>query len=307
MAEPVLAQGQYSIGHEGSSSPFIYGMGANNIQVSGTQTDTGTVTVQDQAVVGHDGMLFGVDTLPGMVVTQTGYAMTTPATGAIAMDSYSALAGAWNDPAIRLTDGAVQILRACYRGSSVTRRCYGRGRKIAPGMGQVFQGLVPFTAQFQAADNTWYEDQLSSVTISQAPSFFGTLTPPLTPPYQLTATNNFRQNILTNTGSLPTWPVFTIKGPVTNPLVTYVNTPVSVGYTGTLRNTDTLVIDTRPWARTVLVNGQSAAGLLSGSAMIAMQLQPGSVLVQYGGQDQTGTSLCTISWRSATLAIGGSF
>ena len=306
MADPVLSPGQYSIGRPGSASALVYGLGAGNIQVQNTATDTGTIAVQDQAVVGHDGMLFGVDTLPGMVITQAGYAYTSPSLGATALDSYSALAGAWNDPAVRLTDGAVQVLRAYYRGSSVTRRCYGRGRKIMPAYGQVFQGLVPFTAQFQAADNTWYEDVASSVTLSNAPAFFGTLTPPLTPPYQLAATNNFRAGAATNTGTLPTWPVITFTGPSTNPSLAYPNTPVTIGYTGTLQPTDVLVIDTRPWARTALLNGSSVAGLLSGSAMIAMQLQPGVTSLRYGGQDPAGASTCTITWRNATLAIGGS-
>lgn len=308
MTDPVLTPGQYSIGPPGSSGALVYGMGANSIQIQNTATDTGTVNVQDQAVVGHDGMLFGIDTLPGMVITQTGYAMTSPSQGAQAMDAYSALAGAWNDPSIRLTDNAVQVLRAYYRGSGVVRRCYGRGRKILPGYGQVFQGLVPFTAQFQAADNTWYEDVAGSVTLTMVPSYFGGgITPPVTPPYQLTATANFRQNVLNNTGSLPTWPVITFRGPISYPVLTYVNTPVSVGYNGVLANTDTLVVDTRPWARTALLNGTtSVAGSLTGDPMISLQAWPGTTLLRLGGQDFTGTSTCTVTWRSATLAIGGS-
>ena len=79
MADPTLAAGQYSIGQAGSSSAFVYGGTAasgyaNNILVSNTATDTGTVNVQDQAIVGQDGTQFGIDTLPGMVVTQQGQA-----------------------------------------------------------------------------------------------------------------------------------------------------------------------------------------------------------------------------------------
>jgi hypothetical protein len=308
MSDPVLVSGEYSIGHDGSSSAFVFGNGANNIQIQNTATDTGTINVQDQAVVGHDGLVFGYDTLPGQVVTYTGMAMVPAGSGATAMDANSALAGAWNDPSVRLVDGAVQVLRAFYRGSNVVRRTYGRGRKIMPTMGQVFQGLVPFTAQFQSADNTWYSDTLYSITIGMVPSFFGTMTPPLTPPYQLSSSHNYQQNMMTNTGSLPTWPVFTFNGPITNPLLTYVNTPVSIGYTGQLKSTDSLVIDTRPWARTAMLNGNpAAAGNLLGSAMIAMQAQPGATLVRFSGQDQTGASTCTITWRNATLSIGGSY
>lgn len=311
MADPALLPGQYSIGHEGSSAAFVYGgqaaTAANNIFIQSTQTDTGAVNVQDQTVIGHDGLLFGIDTLPGMVVTQTGYAYTGPAAVQVAMDSYSALAGAWNDPTVRLTDNAYQVLRAAYSGSNVVRRCYGRGRKIMPTYGQVFQGLVPFTAQFQCADNTWYSDVLYSIILTTVPSFLGTLTPPLTPPYQLSATLNYQANVIANTGSLPTWPVFTFHGPITNPAVSYVNTPVAIGYQGTLGGSDVLVIDTRPWSRGVTLNGGAGvAGLLTGSALIAMQAQPGLTPVHLTGQDATGHATCTISWRNATLAIGGS-
>lgn len=312
MADPTLTSGQYSIGHDGSSGAFVYGGRpgtiSNYIEVANTQTDTGTISVQDQAVVGHDGMLFGVDTLPGMVVTQTGQAHTGPASGATAMDSYSALAGAWNYPSIRLQDNAVQVLRAYYPGSNVVRRCYGRGRKIMPSYGNVLQGLVSFTAQFQAADNTWYSDTKYSITLTTVPSFLGGLAPPVTPPYQLASANNFQSSVIANAGSLPTWPVFTFTGPVAYPAIAYVNTPVSVGFNGVLDSDDTLVIDTRPWSRGMSLNGTvtGIAGLLTGSALITMQAQPGLTPVRLTGQDQTGRSTCTISWRNATLSIGGS-
>jgi hypothetical protein len=104
VADPVLGQGQYSIGREGSSSAFLFGRGANSIQVQNTATDSGSIADQDQAVTGHDGQLFGVDTMPGMVITQSGFAYTSPALGASAMDAYSQLAGAWNDPSIRRSE-----------------------------------------------------------------------------------------------------------------------------------------------------------------------------------------------------------
>lgn len=312
MADPTLAAGQYSIGQDGSSAAFVYGGTAasgwaNNIQIANTATDTGTVNVQDQAIVGQDGTQFGIDTLPGMVVTQQGQAYA-PAAGSTALDAYSALSGAWNAPQFRLADGAVQVLRACYPGSSVVRRTYGRGRKILPTYGLVNQGLVPFTAQFQSADNTWYEDVLSSLTLTSVPSFRGTLAPPWTPPLQLAATSNYQASTLVNSGSLPTWPVITFYGPVSYPGVTFVNTPVSIGYQGILATGQSLAIDTRPWARTALLNsGASVAGYLTGSAMLNMQVQPGATTVHYGGQDFTGQSYVVITWRSATLSIGGSY
>jgi hypothetical protein len=306
VADPTLSAGQYSIGKDGSAAAFVFGKGANSIQIQNTATDTGSINVQDQSVVGHDGTLFGIDTLPGMVITQTGFAYS-PVPVVTALDAYSALAGAWNDPTVRLADGAVQVFRAFYPGSAVTRRCYGRGRKIMPTLGLVYTGQVPFTSQFQAADNTWYSDVQQSLLLTQRPSFKGTLTPPLTPPYQLAAANNFQQNVIANTGTLPTWPVIIFTGPVSFPSFSFVNTPVIIGYGSTLGPSDTLVIDTRPWARTAMLNGSnSVAGLLTGNPMISLQVQPGATVVKFSGQDFTGTATCTVQWRNATLSIGGS-
>lgn len=306
MADPTLATGQYSIGKDGSASAFVFGRGANSIQIQNTATDTGSVNVQDQDVAGHDGTLFGIDTLPGMVVTQTGYSYTSPALGASAMDAYSQLAGAWNDATIRLADGAVQVLRAFYPGSSAVHRTYGRGRKIQPTYGQVYQGVVPFTSQFQSADNIWYSDTLFSLSLTQRPSYRGTIAPPVTPPYQLAASSNFQQNAVINTGSLPTWPVITFGGPISFPGFQFVNTPVVIGYNGVLGPSDTLVIDTRPWARTAILNGNtSVAGALTGNPMISLQVQPGATIVRFTGQDFTGQAQVTVSWRNAFLAIGG--
>lgn len=317
MADPTLTSGQYSIGTEGSSAAFVYGgragTFANSIQIANTTIAPGSLATQDQVIVGHDGMLFGIDTMPGMVVTQTGQARGT--SPAATMDAYDALAGAWNDPTVRLANNSVICLRAFYPGSSVIRRCYGRGRQIAPAMGQAWTNLLPFTAQFQASDGIWYSDTQSQLTLPAAPPFpLGGIAPPLTPPFQL-STPAALQNSLLNTGPQPTWPIITFNGPVSYPGFSFVNTPVTIKYNGILAKGDKLVVDTRPWTRYVLLNGfatvpgtggQSVAGLLLGSPLIAFQAPPGSTICKYTGTDWTGTSYCTVTWRNAHLSIGGS-
>lgn len=302
-----MTPGQYQICRLDGANAVNYGMGAGNIQIDSTAVDPGSVTVQDQPVVGHDGLLFGEDTMPGMVITQTGKALTSPSQGALALDSYSVLASAWNDPQIRLQDNAVQILRAYYRGSSVVRRAYGRGRKIIPTYGQVYQGLVPFQSQFQAADNNWYDDAQSSATVSIGIRFPRSVAPMRVPATLFPISLSSTATVLV-TGNLPTWPVITITGPVQNPQVTFRNTPVTIGWTGTLRNAQSLVIDTEPWARTFSIGGASAAGGMSGSPMIAMQLQPGSTVIEFSGIDWLGlaSATCKVAWRNAWQSIGGS-
>jgi hypothetical protein len=303
MADVVLAQGQYSIGTENDSSAVIYGWGTTNL-VQNTAVDTGSMATQDTAVTGHDGQIFGVDTLPGMSITQTGVAYLN-ANGKGALDAFGTLAAKWTDPGVRLVNGTVQILRAWYPVSNVVRRAYGRGRKIQPAYGVANQGVVPWTAQFQAADCTWYSEAENTLTLTQVPSYAGTLTFPVTPPFQWASAINYQQNVITNTGPAPTWPVITFTGPCTNPGLSYVNTPVAIGYQGVLPAGPPLIIDTRPWARTAMIGTTSVAGQLTGNPMINFQLPQGSTLARFTGTDYTGTSTCVIRWRNAFPAIGG--
>lgn len=307
MADPSLSDGQYSVGVPGSGTAFVYGgrpgSFAHGVQIASTAVDPGDIAAQDQAVVGHDGVLFGYDTAAGMTVTQTGQVVTGGGPGA--MDSYSLLAAAWNDPLIRLQAGKVATLRARYPGSDVVRRCYGRGRKITPAMGSAAQGVVPFVASFQAADGIWYGDEEQSLTMTMITSGRGVASP-LTAPFRPAPVISKVDNVVVNFGALPTWPVITITGPVSNPGVTYPDTPVSIGYRGHLGASDSLVIDTRPWARTAKVNGGSVAGAVTGDPMIALQLPTGNTRVRFTAQDFAGLSVLTITWRNAFLAIGGS-
>jgi hypothetical protein len=298
----VLAAGQYQLTRDDGSHGLVYGAGAGTIQVVDTAYSPGTMTVGDQAVVGHDGVLPGVDTQAGAVLTQDGIALVSPATGYAALDAYDALSAAWNDPVIRLTSGRYQILRMNYRGSLVTRRLYGRGRAITPVYGKVVSGAVPFTAQFQCLDNNVYDDATLSVGLQATPvraPVAPTRPPTVLPPVLFGGTATLAVG-----GTVPTWPVITMHGPAVNPVLSFPGTPVAIGYTGTIAAGQALVIDTRPWQRTFMLGSASAAGGMSGSPMIALQLWPGTTAVVY--TVTSGASLCTISWNNAVQALGGS-
>lgn len=65
---------------------------------------------------------------------------------------------------------------------------------------------------------------------------------------------------LSNSGKAPAWPIFTISAvadPLVNPTITELGTGRQLRYTGALLAGTTLVIDTSPFARTVLLNGVS--------------------------------------------------
>ncbi|MFD5089317.1 hypothetical protein ACFWMR_01855 [Amycolatopsis thailandensis] len=100
---------------------------------------------------------------------------------------------------------------------------------------------------------------------------------------------------LTNPGSAPTWPVFTVVGPLVNPALTNPVTGDVIAYTGTVEAGQTLVIDTSPFTRSVALNGVDRSGLLASAQWI--EIPPGGqVTVQFSG---AGAGTVTASWRYA--------
>lgn len=100
---------------------------------------------------------------------------------------------------------------------------------------------------------------------------------------------------LSNLGTAPTWPVFTVVGPLTNPTFTNPATGDVIAYTGTVQAGQTLVIDTSPFTRSVTLNGVDRFGFLASAQWI--EIPPGGqVTVQFSG---TGAGTVTATWQYA--------
>lgn len=181
MSDPILTSGQYSI--DGT----VFGRG-QSVSIAKTVVTPGSPVSQDNQLVNNDGRRFGFDVLPGMVISFTGQAFSQGDTGLAQMDAIDAIAAAWEKKSVRWSPGSVSTLRMMYPGSSVTRRVYGRGRNFTPVLGMANQGYIPFTADFECADNVFYGDTLNSFTLGTAYAFSGGgVAPPLTPPVALAA------------------------------------------------------------------------------------------------------------------------
>jgi hypothetical protein len=462
-----LADGQWEL------DGLAFGNGTL-IRVQQVSWDPGSMTVQDAPVVQGDGVRFGADTLPAMSLTVTGVIAAGNGQGGPALDLYEQLAAAWLNEDVRAAPGAYSTLRIRYPGSPGTRAVFGRGRRIAPTLGTVRQGVLGWVGQFDCASPYFYPDADSTMILTMLPSditgvanihnrllnptfdadvsnwavsglaiaydaaHFHTaagsarLTPPgavagvytsgncdntdlvnpsraytfaawvlaptaLSVPVQaqiawfgaggaplgttagalvsppagawtlVTATGNppassvtldpriaypgtaaaadvvylddaaFIENIggiappvtppvilggtadtanaavvagpsgYTGPGARAAWPVITITGPVTNPIIAYPAAGVSVKLQAAVPAGMTATIDTRPWQRSVTrSDGASLAGALRGNLLRDMALQPGSTAIRFSGQDPTGTARATITWRTPSATIGGS-
>ncbi|MCG8971740.1 hypothetical protein [Streptomyces sp. CL12-4] len=217
------------------------------------------------------------------------------------LDAVSVMLQAWDAEAVRRRFGTPAVLRTTQGGRA--RVFYGRPRKIAPaGSKLTRQGYTPVVATFVCVDSTAYDDVEQVTRASMVPPSHYGLVGPLTTPLTMTAESSGKvagEAIVD--GTKPTWPVITIYGPISNPVCELVGR-WKAALSLTLKAGERVVIDPRPWVRTVMRNGNaSVAGALTrGTPRLKdMRLPKGRQDFVLRGADATGTSYMTVAWRDA--------
>lgn len=244
-----------------------------------------------QAALG-DGRLFGVDRLGGGLVTFELDAYC--ATEEEARGRLERARRAWRADAIRRTPGAVAQLT-----SGRGRSTFGRPRRFSSVDTQIANGFVSILADFATATDLWFgAEQVDSVTF--APSTGGGFTFPVTFPMSM-ASEADRSQAIRIGGETPTQHlVFEIAGPITNPSIEVVGV-ARLDFVTTLAYDEVMIVDARPWVRSITVNGNSRAGSLTpaSTSLSRLTLPPGSHEIALRGTDITGTSSLTTRWRDA--------
>ena len=240
-----------------------------------------------------DGVVFGQDTRGGTTVS---FEIDVDAAdeGAV-LAKLGPLAAAWRGDAVRSTPGATAELV-----SDTGRTTFGRPRRFVVGHGLRKAGLLQVTADFATADDLWYgREDMASVQL--VPPAGGGLIAPLASPLATTVTSDRSQGF-TLRGARPTWPVFEIHGPITNPTIEVLGV-LRMEFRLTLAYDETLVVDTRPWARSTLRNGASVAGALTRTSTRLSQaaIAPGNYELSLRGASDTGTAWAAVRWREAFL------
>ncbi len=260
---------------------------SNPPSVSATST-----TDQDAAIPRGDGVLFGQDYRDGLTLTfniEVDGGDSENAARALESD----LAYAWRGDSIRTTPNATAMLTA-HTGRSI----FGRPRKYQPNWDLLPFGVTAVTCDFVTTDDLWYDPQ-QSASVSLVPKQVGGLVAPLAAPLSTTATSDRSQGI-TIGGVAPVWPTIKIAGPITNPEIEVLG-QFKLGFNLNLAYDQSLVIDTRPWARSILVGRGSVAGSLMGKydRLSDASLAPGRYEVALRGASTTGTPVATFAWRNA--------
>ncbi|MGW1275484.1 hypothetical protein ACWD4V_00810 [Streptomyces tsukubensis] len=264
--------------------------------------DTGDVPMPRQ-----DGIRFGLDYRGSATLTfEIGVdAVDRAATqlgrhGAV-LDRVSALGEVWNAEAVRARFATPAVLSTTQGGRA--RRFYGRPRKFAPAASRLTrQGYTPVVASFVSVDGIAYDDTEKTIRIDLNPPPRRGLVGPLTTPLTMTGQSSSRSpGEIVVGGTRPTWPVITIRGPISQPVVDVIGR-WKLGLDLTLGQGEYVTVDPRPWARTALRNGgASVAGAIHRGAplMPQMRLPPGRADIVLRGVDPTGTAHLTVAWRDA--------
>ena len=258
------------------------------------------LSTADQVIPGEDGVSMGRDYSQGRTLSWD--LAVNCETAADARAAWQSLETAWDAADIRSTPGAVTsvLIQAPY---GVPVLAYGRPRKFAPSENvHLRNGRVLLVADFATADRAYYDATEQEVSFGIQPTINtgGGISWPITWPITWAPTDTPPAQVVINSGSAPTWPVVTFEGPVVDPKVTFGDGDVYVQIIGTLLENQSVTIDTRPWARTVVRDdGGSLAGQIRGSRLAELALPVGPTTVAVQGIDLDGTASARIRWRDA--------
>lgn len=254
--------------------------------------DAAEGTYSDRPTPRGDGGRVGKDTKGTRVVTfEIEMSTRNEDEGRALLD----LAGAaWDAEAVRGVNGAVASLT-----SHTGRTAFGRPRKWTVNDERLHLGRATIGAEFLTLDDLWYgAEQVETVRL--APNLVGGLVAPLTAPLLTTADSNRQQPFLVG-GRKPSYPVITIRGPIINPVLELVGV-WRYGFTGvTLAYDETITLDLRPFARTILRNRRTTVPLdAQSSPVLDAAMPPGTRELVLRGVAPSGTPYARLSWRDTS-------
>ncbi len=248
-----------------------------------------------------DGTAFGMDYFSGRTITFALDVVGEEPTEEATRRAVQRLARAWRADSIRQSPGAVATLVARYPG--VERLTYGRPRRFSQGDFLTPGGVTDVVCDFATIDTTWYDVVEQTQPVALVPEPSGGLLAPLASPLATSRASN-RSAVFSVGGDLPTWPVFEVDGPIANPVVEVLGV-LRMEFRLSLAYDERLVVDTRPWRRTVLRNGASVAGAATrrSTRIARASIPPGTHEFVLRGSSATGTATARVRWRSAFSSL----
>lgn len=293
-----LLDHQFELLGENDDEGVAFGIGRSvSCDASGFDPGSNDWLIQDQDDPFSGATRMGRDVRTGSTWTWALHVNTT--TEEEALDALDELADAWAPAEL----GTAEVMVMRYRVGGRVRRVYGRPRRFAsPPDNRILGGMIPVTADFKRVDPLFYGDSPESVTLGMAYASAGGFIFPVTFPV-LTLPGGFSPGEAYVTGRRKTWPVIRINGPVVNPQI--LTDAWQLNLNLTLNEGHYVEIDTRPWKRTITLDGTSAIpGALGPKTRLRdLFLMPGHQSFGFRGISGTGTATCTISWYPAYASL----
>ncbi|MFD7584191.1 hypothetical protein ACFV84_01960 [Kitasatospora sp. NPDC059811] len=267
----------------GGSSPVI-------IQDVTGLLDAPDVRTADQTLLQRHGVSPGTDYLGGRVIHLTLTVLDSPGTLA---DLLAAFQPATGDKPLRFSVPGV----AGDRGRTMARV---RKRSIPVGSSYA-HGAASFDVELFAADPLLYEDTETTAKLLPTAPRGSVPVFPLRFPFGFMRAGVLfaaQPAELAVAGNTPTWPIFTITGPVTNPSILNRRTGERLTVQLAVPTSEVLVVDTG--ARSVTLNGASRYGALS-SDSTWFPLRPGGNGLEFDDLQGNKNRFAEARWRSAWL------
>ena len=203
------------------------------------------------------------------------------------------LSEVWDAQWVRATPGVVAEL------TIGERTAIGRPRGFVPDDTTLWDGTSEPSLTFVTVTEELFGPAEQS-RVQLVPEFTGGLPIPADVPFVIGGGTGAADHMVTVAGSQPTWPTFTLHGPIVNP---WIDVP-GVGRLVTditLAYDQVLTLSTAPWARWTLRDGAPVDGVLTGAGarLSEMAMRPGAYQIIFGGYDPTGTSWLDITVRPA--------
>ncbi|WP_282795786.1 hypothetical protein [Streptomyces sp. CC224B] len=295
---PELAEWQFALGD------VVLGAGTD-IPVGNVEgLGTAEARTQDADNPAGDGVFPGVD-LYGARTVRLEAGIRTPAAPDRALDLLARLQQTATDPAVRLTPGAMNVLRMRWPGRPA-RRLYGRLRRVeATSTATAVSGWIPLDLEFVAADPLFYADDTSTLTLPLSAGGLGGLRAPLVAPLTTgVAIPHERRGWVTNGGDRPAWPSLRITGPCTHPRIRHAETGQVIELAVALQTGEHIDIETRPGTRWVLKDGaHNLAPALSAASRLDFALPPGTSELWWTARNYTNSTRLRVTWHAAHAAL----
>jgi hypothetical protein len=171
-----------------------------------------------------------------------------------------------------------------------------RGRKSVIDPEYTF-GYIKADYEFFCPDPRYYDNTTQTAAMTYTTPLGRTY--PRVYPLTFGGGSSTQSITITNSGWTNTYPLITIYGPITNPVVGNSTTGNALNFNYTMAQSDTIVIDLQ--YRTILLNGSPARNLLLGSSSWFAAAPGNSQFYFYGTGTTYGVTNATVQWNNAYI------